>query len=292
MIRLFCLAAGLAMAAGARAAPDDPPKSPAEELKQLRKEASDAQSRVNELRLKIQKSKDDDEKKELNEDLRKASQDSAKVMRENTAKAIAIAKADPRSATGLDAAAFGWSSLRTKPAELLELVGAVVENHAANRKMAGMIQPLTVLAATTPRPGASDEDVAKAKERSAKAVTLLELIGAKSPEKPIQASAWFAIADFYKNKSEPRGKAPPPDADELARKAEGLFERIEKDYSDLTQFRDRTYGAAAKAALFELRNLRVGKIAPDIEGEDVDGARFKLSDYRGKVVMLDFWGHW
>jgi hypothetical protein len=36
----------------------------------------------------------------------------------------------------------------------------------------------------------------------------------------------------------------------------------------------------------------VGKPAPEIEGEDVDGARFKLSDYRGKVVMLDFWGHW
>lgn len=37
---------------------------------------------------------------------------------------------------------------------------------------------------------------------------------------------------------------------------------------------------------------RVGKPAPDIEGEDVDGVPFKLSDYRGKVVLIDFWGHW
>lgn len=37
---------------------------------------------------------------------------------------------------------------------------------------------------------------------------------------------------------------------------------------------------------------RVGKLAPEIEGEDVDGVPFKLSDYRGKVVLLDFWGHW
>lgn len=32
-----------------------------------------------------------------------------------------------------------------------------------------------------------------------------------------------------------------------------------------------------------------GKRAPDITGEDADGVRFKLSDYQGKVVLLDFW---
>jgi hypothetical protein len=36
----------------------------------------------------------------------------------------------------------------------------------------------------------------------------------------------------------------------------------------------------------------VGALAPEIEGGDLDGNRFKLSDYRGKVVVLDFWGHW
>ena len=37
---------------------------------------------------------------------------------------------------------------------------------------------------------------------------------------------------------------------------------------------------------------RDGESAPEIEGEDLDGKKFKLSDYRGKVVLLDFWGHW
>jgi cytochrome oxidase Cu insertion factor (SCO1/SenC/PrrC family) len=36
----------------------------------------------------------------------------------------------------------------------------------------------------------------------------------------------------------------------------------------------------------------VGTKAPEIEGSDVDGKKFKLSDYRGKVVVLDFWGNW
>lgn len=35
-----------------------------------------------------------------------------------------------------------------------------------------------------------------------------------------------------------------------------------------------------------------GDTAPDIVGTDVDGKEFKLSEYRGKVVMLDFWGDW
>jgi hypothetical protein len=40
------------------------------------------------------------------------------------------------------------------------------------------------------------------------------------------------------------------------------------------------------------QGLSISQLAPDIEGEDLDGVKFKLSDYRGKVVVLDFWGHW
>jgi len=36
----------------------------------------------------------------------------------------------------------------------------------------------------------------------------------------------------------------------------------------------------------------VGELAPEIEGEDLTGEAFQLSDYRGQVVLLDFWGHW
>jgi peroxiredoxin len=36
----------------------------------------------------------------------------------------------------------------------------------------------------------------------------------------------------------------------------------------------------------------VGKPAPEIEGEDADGRRFKLSEYRNNVVVLTFSGSW
>ncbi len=45
----------------------------------------------------------------------------------------------------------------------------------------------------------------------------------------------------------------------------------------------------------QLRILEVfalGAVAPDIQGIDLDGAAFALSDYKGKVIFLDFWGDW
>ena len=53
-----------------------------------------------------------------------------------------------------------------------------------------------------------------------------------------------------------------------------------------------TYGELAKRELFDLTRLQVGNEAPDIIGKDLDGIEFQLSHYRGKVVLLDFWGHW
>lgn len=48
----------------------------------------------------------------------------------------------------------------------------------------------------------------------------------------------------------------------------------------------------AQRNLYALRNLIPGKPAPATEGTDIDGKKFSLSDYRGKVVLLTFFGHW
>src|SRR5262245_11113354 len=37
---------------------------------------------------------------------------------------------------------------------------------------------------------------------------------------------------------------------------------------------------------------RVGNLCPEIAGEDADGKPVKLSDHKGKVVLVDFWGTW
>ena len=39
-------------------------------------------------------------------------------------------------------------------------------------------------------------------------------------------------------------------------------------------------------------NLKVGKTAPEIAGVSPDGRPMKLSDYQGRVVVVDFFGDW
>lgn len=37
---------------------------------------------------------------------------------------------------------------------------------------------------------------------------------------------------------------------------------------------------------------QVGQPAPEIVGEDIDGAPLQLSAFRGQVVLLSFWADW
>ena len=69
------------------------------------------------------------------------------------------------------------------------------------------------------------------------------------------------------------------------------FEEVAKKYGT-EKYGRKTLGDSAKSAIYEIRHLGIGKTAPEISGDDIDGRPMKLSDYRGKVVMLDFWGHW
>jgi thiol-disulfide isomerase/thioredoxin len=87
------------------------------------------------------------------------------------------------------------------------------------------------------------------------------------------------------------GKADP---DALDRQAERWYTRVKGQYADVVrpEAEAGTLGDAAERALFALHHLGLGKVAPDIEGEDLDGKRFKLSDYRGRVVVLIFCGDW
>lgn len=81
------------------------------------------------------------------------------------------------------------------------------------------------------------------------------------------------------------------DSDKFEKEAVQLFTEVLEKYGD-EEYDRKTIGDYAKSAIFEIQHLGIGKTAPEIIGEDIDGVAMSLSDYRGKVVMLDFWGHW
>ena len=72
---------------------------------------------------------------------------------------------------------------------------------------------------------------------------------------------------------------------------EAVFEQAALKYGDVKLPFGGTVGENANMELFAIRHLAVGKEAAEIEGPDQNGVRFKLSDYRGKVVLLYFWQH-
>ena len=53
-----------------------------------------------------------------------------------------------------------------------------------------------------------------------------------------------------------------------------------------------TLGELARSRLAALQTLNVGKLAPDLAGEDVQGVAMSLGDFKGKVVLLTFAGDW
>jgi hypothetical protein len=135
----------------------------------------------------------------------------------------------------------------------------------------------------------------------------------RSPHREVQAQARFSLAGLLQRQASYAEllKAKPGERKRVERflgeecakhvaaldlgkveaEREKLYETVLKSYADV-----KVAGVAlvepAKRELFILRHLSVGKVAPDIEGEDVGGVKFNLADYRGKVVLLDFWGDW
>jgi peroxiredoxin len=72
-----------------------------------------------------------------------------------------------------------------------------------------------------------------------------------------------------------------------------LFERTIAEFANVkSPRRGRPLSEIARSGLHDLRHLSLGQIAPEIEGTDADGKAFKLSDYRGKIVVLTFSGNW
>lgn len=113
----------------------------------------------------------------------------------------------------------------------------------------------------------------------------LKKVLARDPKPKVKAAANLALARALANRTDSLGDKP-AEADKVAAEAEKYFAAaidLNKDSADQQEEIRREMKAL---------HIRAGKAAPEIKGPDLDGKEFKLSDYRGKVVLLDFWGDW
>jgi peroxiredoxin len=141
----------------------------------------------------------------------------------------------------------------------------------------------------------------------------LEAVSKKHPSADVRGKAGFQHAIFLKNycdmldrlrtmpdnaaSAEPFmgaalvKKLTTTDPVPLRKQAEEALVHVQKNYG-LVEFNKSFLGKLAEQELFELRHLTVGKPIPEIAGDDTEGKKLKLSDQRGKVVVLVFWGTW
>jgi hypothetical protein len=213
--------------------------------------------------------------------------------REVAQQLLALAKNHAKTPVVLDALVWVLSKRRSHP-EGLRALELIERDHLHSEKLDSALAPISRVPST-------------AVERVLRAVMTM------NPQRHVRAQACLQLANvFDQQASVTEQLANQPELTErvlsyygksygeylkslerksLERKREETYELMRKSFADVPAG-DETMGQLAEKALFRIRRLSIGRQAPEIEGEDIDGKPFNLSDYRGKVVVLSFWGHW
>jgi hypothetical protein len=228
-------------------------KSPGEQFKALIGEIQQGQQKA----VKgLESAKTDKEKQQIVAEFDKFKQSVA-------AKLVDLARKNPTDKISFDALAVVVSNAGDTP-QAGAAVDALLDKHLQDRQLPFLMEM------------AAEQNLPVAEK-------LLKGVEEKSKDHKLQGSAALGLAQLAKARTEaPNLK--PQEAEKLAKKAQELYQQAAKKYGDVAEIKE-----AVKRDLFDLEHLAIGKEAPDISGDDADGKGFKLADYRGKIVVLDFW---
>ena len=208
---------------------------------------------------------------------------------------LAVAKKNPDDPAALDALLWIAENCR-RGDELDAALPLLLEKYRNEPRIGDVVSRLhyTQSKETEPflRGLAQKSSIAQLKGKAL--LTLGRLLkGQAEPAQLLRTNAEPKVRENYRNwlGEDTVKKLQAADPAELRKEAERSFEAVIAKYGK-EKSASRTLGEAAKAELFDMRHLQIGMVAPEIKGADVDGKKFALSDYRGEVVVLDFWGHW
>ncbi|MFO0938154.1 MAG: hypothetical protein U0798_16745 [Gemmataceae bacterium] len=197
------------------------------------------------------------------------------------AKYLAIAEENPKDETGFKA--------------IMQVIGSGAGTPAAKKANEMLV------AYHVENPMIADSVMAMSRGGSEETTKFLKAVLARNPSRDAKGRAAFALAQQIAGKIE--AAKTEKDAIKLEDDAKVYLNQIVKEFADVhlmkipanAKIEPRLLGKMATRELKSIgniKNLKPGKPAPEIEGPDMDEKTFKISDYKGKVVMLDFWGHW
>lgn len=230
-------------------------KTPAEELKAIRDEFD---KKFSDLRTAFTAEQDQAKKQAIS--------DQARAMtRAYEKRFLALAQKNPKDRVAVDA--ISWTMARGIKGPDFEAGAEILLKHHTDK-----------LSTVAPFLARSTSNTAE---------KLLKANVEASKEPSTIAQAKLQLAKFHKNLADSWEPVEGRDPAKAAAEAEKLLTEIVTKYADAANVLK-----LAKPDLEEIQKLSVGKTVPEIEAEDLDGKKFKLSDYRGKVVLIDFWGHW
>lgn len=170
----------------------------------------------------------------------------------------------PDAPQAVDALVFVVSNgaAAADPAPAKAALATLLARHVDDPRIQGLVLGLDRFPALVADPKAAREDVlARSKNADVKAAALYG---------PVMQT--FGLSSKATDEEKKAGRA--------------VLERLAKEYPDTR------WGRRAAGTLNEMDHLQVGQVAPDFEGKGPDGKTIRLSDFRGKAVLIDFWGFW
>ena len=112
------------------------------------------------------------------------------------------------------------------------------------------------------------------------AIAFLQRLIKENPHKPVKAAACFSLATALSRS--PEGHIP---------EVVALLDRCIDEFGSV-RLRGQPIKDLATPTRNEWKYLGIGCVAQNISGNDLQGQKFELTEFRGKVVFLDFWADW
>ena len=180
-----------------------------------------------------------------------------------------------------------------------------IVSHTSGRKTVQALEKLVAHHARNPRLGELFPDVLAVD--SPRIDTFLEEIRDHNPDRKAQAYAVYSLARRTSRRAQASATA--EQYQSRLRDAVALYDKLAAEFADVPLPESdtgsephKTLGELARLDLAALRaqkfqpiegsEVAIGRPAPETLGPSTEGVPLRLADFKGRVVLLDFWGDW